>query len=440
MSGLMFRVKTDKPTTLQNYLTGQAGVSKRLLTKLKRQDNGITRNGEKIRSIDLVYDGDEILLSFEDSKYLEPNGNLDVKIAFENENVVIFDKPSGMPVHPSIKHQGDTLGNFFAYRYPSLTFRPINRLDSDTSGLCAVAKNAYSAQQLQGSIEKVYYAAAEGIIDESGTIDAPIARQQESIIVRCVREDGQRAVTHYNRIRANGRFSLAEVHLETGRTHQIRVHFSHIGHALAGDDMYGGGLEFIKRQALHCGQLTFDEPVSREKITVKLPLSADIMKLFEEENEMKRIKSFEVDHTKFGVGMYTSRIDGDITTYDVRMVKPNGGVYLETPAMHTIEHLFATYARNTEYSDKIVYVGPMGCRTGFYFLVRDLAPETAIKIVRDSFEFVRSFEGDIPGATEVECGNYREHDLEGAKKSVEAFLAATENYTAEMLEYNWHMK
>ena len=102
---------------------------------------------------------------------------------------------------------------------------------------------------------------------------------------------------------------------------------------------------------------------------------------------MKRIKSFEVDHTKFGVGMYISRIDGDITTYDVRMVKPNGGVYLEYGAIHTIEHLFATYARNTEFSDSIIYVGPMGCRTGFYFLTRNLAPETAITIACDVLDF-----------------------------------------------------
>jgi len=155
---------------------------------------------------------------------------------------------------------------------------------------------------------------------------------------------------------------------------------------------------------------------------------------------MKRIKSFEVDHTKFGVGMYISRIDGDIITYDVRMVKPNGGVYLEYAAIHTIEHLFATYARNTEYSDNIVYVGPMGCRTGFYFLTRELPHEIAIKIVRDAFEFITQYNDAIPGVSEAECGNYREHDLDGAKKSVVAFIEATNGYTVEMLDYNYHIK
>jgi len=228
----------------------------------------------------MVYDGDEIILKLEDSSFLEPSGELEAVIAYEDENVVIFNKPSGMPVHPSIKHQGDTLGNYFAYLYPELTFRPINRLDSDTSGLCAVAKNAHSANLLQGNIEKVYYAVAEGIIEEEGVIEAPIARVQESIIVRCVSEDGQRAVTHYKRLAHNERFSFAEIHLETGRTHQIRVHFSHIGHPLAGDDMYGGGLDFINRQALHCGKMIFTDYVSGEKITVVAEISEDIKILF----------------------------------------------------------------------------------------------------------------------------------------------------------------
>lgn len=131
---------------------------------------------------------------------------------------------------------------------------------------------------------------------------------------------------------------------------------------------------------------------------------------------MKRISSFNVNHNKLEKGMYISRIDGDVVTYDIRMKKPNGGDYLENAAMHTIEHLFATYARNTEFSDKIVYVGPMGCRTGFYFLVRDsMTHEEALNVFRESMKFVMGFEGDIPGSTAIECGNYLEHDLKGAK-------------------------
>ena len=120
------------------------------------------------------------------------------------------------------------------------------------------------------------------------------------------------------------------------------------------------------------------------------------------------------------------------------MVKPNGGVYLETPSMHTIEHLFATYARNSEFGKNIVYVGPMGCRTGFYLLTRGLSHENAIKLVREAYTFVRDFEGDIPGVSEVECGNYREHDLASAKKDVVPLLEKLQNYTVEMLDYSWH--
>lgn len=155
---------------------------------------------------------------------------------------------------------------------------------------------------------------------------------------------------------------------------------------------------------------------------------------------MEKIASFQVDHTKFGVGMYISRIDGDIVTYDVRMVRPNGGVYVSNPSLHTIEHLFATYARNSEFGDKIIYVGPMGCRTGFYLLTRDMAHEDAIKLVRDCYRFISEYNDEIPGNSVVECGNYLEHDLESARKDVLPLLEKIENYTVEMLNYDYHIK
>ncbi|MBR2284220.1 MAG: S-ribosylhomocysteine lyase [Ruminococcus sp.] len=154
---------------------------------------------------------------------------------------------------------------------------------------------------------------------------------------------------------------------------------------------------------------------------------------------MEKIASFQVDHTKFGVGMYISRIDGDIITYDVRMVKPNGGTYISNPSLHTIEHLFATYARSSEVKDGVIYVGPMGCRTGFYLLTRDsISAERAIKLVRDAYRFIADFDGEIPGCTVVECGNYLEHDLEAARRDVLPLLERLEGYTPEMLEYSWH--
>ena len=131
---------------------------------------------------------------------------------------------------------------------------------------------------------------------------------------------------------------------------------------------------------------------------------------------MKKIASFNVNHDTLEKGMYVSRIDGDVVTYDIRMKKPNGGDYLCMSAAHTLEHLFATYARNSDVGDKVVYVGPMGCRTGFYLLVRDTISHTrAIALVQESMAFAKDFEGEIPGNKKEECGNYLDHDLAGAK-------------------------
>lgn len=151
---------------------------------------------------------------------------------------------------------------------------------------------------------------------------------------------------------------------------------------------------------------------------------------------MKRISSFSVDHDKLDKGMYVSRIDGDVITYDIRMKKPNGGDYLENGAMHTFEHLFATYARNSKYSDCVIYVGPMGCRTGFYLLMRDsVSVNEAISLVKESFGFIRDFEGKIPGTERKECGNYKEHDLAGAKAVAEDMLSVLVNWTDENTRY-----
>ena len=150
---------------------------------------------------------------------------------------------------------------------------------------------------------------------------------------------------------------------------------------------------------------------------------------------MERIASFCVDHTRLERGMYLSRQDGDIITYDIRMKKPNGGEYLAVPALHTIEHLFATYARNSRYGSGVVYVGPMGCRTGFYLLTRGLTHQQATQLVQDSMAFIAAYEGEIPGATEPECGNYREQDLSGAKAEAAAMMPVLEGWTPERLQY-----
>lgn len=150
---------------------------------------------------------------------------------------------------------------------------------------------------------------------------------------------------------------------------------------------------------------------------------------------MEKIKSFTVDHNKIEKGMYVSRIDGDITTYDIRMVKPNTPPFLENAALHTFEHLFATFVRNSEFADNIIYVGPMGCRTGFYFLTRNLPHNVALNLVKNCMEYISKFEGEIPGATKAECGNYLEHDLKKAKEYASDMAKVLKDYSVENLNY-----
>lgn len=151
---------------------------------------------------------------------------------------------------------------------------------------------------------------------------------------------------------------------------------------------------------------------------------------------MKTIASFQVNHDLLDKGMYISRIDGDVVTYDIRMKKPNGGDYLSNASLHTFEHLFATYARNSELSDEVVYVSPMGCQTGFYILIRDSVPYVqAIELVKSSFEYILNFNGEIPGSSRQECGNYREHDLQGAKETAADMLKVLEEWKITDLSY-----
>ncbi len=154
--------------------------------------------------------------------------------------------------------------------------------------------------------------------------------------------------------------------------------------------------------------------------------------------EMERIASFSIDHDKLQKGIYTSRVDGDVVTYDIRMKRPNMGDYLSNGALHTFEHLFATYARNSEFKDSVIYIGPMGCRTGFYMLLRDdMKKPEVLKLVLDSFEFIKDFEGEVPGAKRQECGNYLEHDLAAAKVAAIDMLEVLKDWIEEKFDYNY---
>lgn len=150
---------------------------------------------------------------------------------------------------------------------------------------------------------------------------------------------------------------------------------------------------------------------------------------------MKKIASFEVDHTRLLPGMYLSRVDGDVTTYDLRLRRPNVEPAMEIDSMHTIEHLAATWLRNSECKEKIIYFGPMGCRTGFYLLMRDADAAQAIDAVRQAFAFIAAYEGEIPGVSAVECGNWRSHNLPLARRDAVEYTKVLEHWQIENLQY-----
>lgn len=151
---------------------------------------------------------------------------------------------------------------------------------------------------------------------------------------------------------------------------------------------------------------------------------------------MNKIKSFQVNHDILERGVYVSRIDGDVVTYDIRVKKPNGGDYLASDVMHTIEHIVATYVRNSTLSDAVIYFGPMGCRTGFYLLLREcVSRQETLRLIREAFLCTAAFDGEIPGNSRIECGNYLEHDLAGAKAEAAEMVKVLAALTPDDMDY-----
>ncbi|WP_010649975.1 RluA family pseudouridine synthase [Oceanobacillus massiliensis] len=218
-------------------------------------------------------------------------------IVYEDEAVIVINKPPGMATMPSPQHFTGTLANGLIAYYRSCgrndsTVHVVTRLDANTSGLVLIAKDRYthslfSEAQKAAKINRKYMAVVEGVPQTKGTIDAPIARKAGSIIEREVNDSGRRAVTHYKKLQELAGHSLVEVELETGRTHQIRVHFSNEGYPLAGDDLYGGTLQLMGRQALHCFDLNFRHPLTKRAIHLQVELPED-MKLLLQGIELKK--------------------------------------------------------------------------------------------------------------------------------------------------------
>ncbi len=262
------------------YLRGEAKLSARLVNSLKRIEKGITLNGEHIRTVDILHNGDILAVNIpEDNNEIEPV-EYPLDIVYEDNDIIVINKPAGLAMHPTHNHQGDTLANavtaYLVSKGANTAFRAVGRLDKSTSGLVICALNKYAAASLSGNFEKTYFALVKGEFEGSGTIDKPIYRPDPMKTIRAVGNEGDRAVTHWQCEWTDGEISLMKVTLETGRTHQIRVHFSSIGAPLCGDDMYGSTDMRVSRAALHCGILDFVHPVSGETMHFEVPVPEDM--------------------------------------------------------------------------------------------------------------------------------------------------------------------
>lgn len=235
----------------------------------------------------IVHPGDTITVNWQQDCTIIPT-QLPLTICYEDEYMLILDKPAGMLVHPTTSEHVTTLANavmhYFHTQQLPYNFHPVHRLDRNTSGLVLIAKLPHIQHLLSyndvKSINRQYLALATGTLKPAeGIIDAPIARHPDSIIQRIVHDSGQHATTCYKVLKNLNNASLIELTLLTGRTHQIRVHLSHIGHPLLGDDLYGGSRELIQRQALHAARLSFPHPVSGNIIDVCSPLPTDLLEL-----------------------------------------------------------------------------------------------------------------------------------------------------------------
>lgn len=271
---------------VNNFLRGGIGISYRTVRSLKQIKGSMLLDGEPIRTIDSLKAGSTLTLILPADKSTAEPQQAQFETLYEDDDILVINKPAGLAMHPTHNHQGDTLANAVAYnlaqRGKDAVFRAAGRLDKGTSGIVICALHKFASAKLAGNYEKEYIAVVEGDYEGKGKINAPIIRPDPMKTLRAVGEGGEHAVTHWTAVdNANG-LSKLHITLETGRTHQIRVHFASLGTPLAGDEMYGGSTEKISRHALHCAKVTLIHPVTNEKMVFEAPLPDDMIKLFQE--------------------------------------------------------------------------------------------------------------------------------------------------------------
>ncbi|MBQ2677193.1 MAG: RluA family pseudouridine synthase [Clostridia bacterium] len=277
--------------SVHDYLRRKLEISVALVKKIKATKRGITVNGEDVFVSHILQKGDVIEIIIDDGSECSENipfDEGDIDVVFEDQDLLIVNKPAGQPIHPSLgNYHGSLAGivmNYYRKKGENFVFRPVNRLDKGTSGLTVIAKNAHCHQRLKkqqhtGDFIRKYLAVAEGILEDSGCINEPIGRTDDSIIKRCVRSDGNEAITYYETLKKSKNRSLLSLTLKTGRTHQIRVHLSYIGHPLTGDFLYGTETDEIQRFALHSSYIAIKHPITENFLEFNCPIPEDMQKL-----------------------------------------------------------------------------------------------------------------------------------------------------------------
>lgn len=287
---LTYIVKDEQKRTVKQILKEEFEISDRLLLKLKNTQN-IFINNTKTPVNTVLQKMDTLQISLdtkEDNSNIVPT-NIPLSILYEDDSMLILDKPAGIAVHPSFSHYDTSLSNGVRYYFDTIglkkKIRPVNRLDKDTSGIVIFAKNEYiqeclAKQMKQHQFKKQYIALVEGKLKQRATkLTFPIARKTSSIIERCVASTGETAITRYYVIREWETMSLLSISLETGKTHQIRVHMAHIGHPIVGDTLYGTESKSISRQALHACKVDFIHPITKQKMSIESPIPNDMEKI-----------------------------------------------------------------------------------------------------------------------------------------------------------------
>jgi len=275
-----------------DFFLRQSGYSRRLIIDLKEKEDGILLNEERAFTNARLTTGDALTIHLpkeEPSRHITPV-SLPFPVLYEDEHIIAVNKPADMPIHPSINNHENTLANaaafYFKERGIPFVFRCVNRLDRDTTGLVLLAKHQLSGCILseavkQRKLHREYIAICQGNIKEPGTIDFPIGRLPGSAILRCVdMEHGEHALTHYTPVASENQMTLLRIHLETGRTHQIRIHMGAIGHPLPGDYLYNPDYTWISRQPLHSASLTFHHPITGIKMHLTAPVPEDMRRIF----------------------------------------------------------------------------------------------------------------------------------------------------------------